>query len=59
METRVTAMYDAFFLLIGAGAYLLLPAAEGHRAAGLWGIVILSILTVIILTSMALMPTKN
>lgn len=59
METRVTALYDAFFLLVAAGAYLLLPAAEGHRVEGLWGVVILSVLTVVLLTSMSFMPTKS
>jgi hypothetical protein len=59
MDTRTTAIYDAFFLLIAVGAYLLLPVAEGERAAGLWGVVILSMLTVIVLTGLSLMPTTR
>ena len=59
MDTRTTAIYDAFFLVIAIGAYLLIPVASGERAAGLWGVVILSVMTVILLTSMSYLPSTS
>ena len=59
MDTRTTAIYDALFLAIAIGAYLLIPMAEGERAAGLWGVVILSVLTVVLLTGMSFLPTTQ
>lgn len=59
MDTRTTAVYDAFFLLVAIGAYLLIPAAEGERAAGLWGIIILSIFTVVLMTGMSFLPSTR
>lgn len=59
MDTRTTAIYDAFFLVIAIGAYLLIPAAEGERVAGLWGVVILSVVTVIVLTGLSFLPATR
>lgn len=59
MDTRTTAIYDAFFLLVAIGAYLAIPMAEGARAQGLGGVALLSVLTVIVLTGLSLMPSTR
>lgn len=60
MQRRPTAMYFAFFLVIGIGAVALRGAAETQqRVNGLWGVAIISIVAAIVLLGSAYLPTKG
>lgn len=61
MQRRATALYVAFFFLVGAASYALIATADGAsqtHISGLWGVTILCGAVVILLSGLAYMPSR-
>ena len=62
MQRRTAAAYSALFLVLAIAAYVgagTRYAAQNNARASLWGIVILSGITLVLLIGMAYLPVRG
>lgn len=58
MQRRAGAAFVTFFLLVGAVALALVPAASKPHTNGLWGVVIVSSVVAIMMAGMTFLPSR-